>query len=80
MTNKPYNFGERARERYKTKEGWQDLEVWQTPKFLSSKNKAIELIESKKYGLDESDFWILKNQGGQKLNYTGLIISHKVKI
>lgn len=73
---KNYNFGEKAKENYKTKEGWQDLEVWQTPKYLISRNKAIELIESKIYGLDEGDFWILKNQGGKKLCYTGLIISH----
>ena len=76
MTEKTYNFGEKSKENYKTKEGWVELEVWQTPKFVISRTKAIELIESKKYGLDEGDFWILKNQGGKKLCYTGLIISH----
>jgi len=76
MTKKNYNFGEKAKENYKTKEGWVELEVWQTPKYVISRAKAIELIESDKYGLDEGDFWILKNQGGKKLCYTGLIISH----
>ena len=76
MTDKIYNFGEKVKENYKTKEGWQELEVWQTPKYLTSRAKAIELIESEKYGLNEADFWILKNLGGKKLCYTGLIISH----
>jgi len=76
MTERKYNFGEKTRENYKTKEGWQDLEIWQTPKYLISRQKAVELIESGKYGLDEGDFWILKNLGGKKLCYTGLIISH----
>ena len=76
MVTKNYNFGEKSKESYKTKEGWNELEVWQTPKYLISRNKAIELIGSGKYGLDEGDFWILKNQGGKKLCYTGLIISH----
>lgn len=76
MTKKTYNFGEKAKENYKTKDGWVDLEVWQTPKYLISREKAVELIESGQYGLDEGDFWILKNQGGKKLCYTGLIISH----
>jgi hypothetical protein len=76
MAKKNYNFGEKAKENYKTKEGSVELEVWQTPKYVISRTKAIELIESLKYGLDEGDFWILKNQGGKKLCYTGLIISH----
>jgi len=75
MTNN-YNFGEKQKENYKVEGKWQDLEVWQTPKYLTSRQKAIELIEAKTYGLEESDFWILKNKGGNKLCYTGLIISH----
>jgi len=73
-----YNFGEKSKEKYKNSKTnqWEDLEVWQTPKYLQSKKKAIELIEDGKYLLDEGDFWILKNKGGSKLCYTGLIISH----
>lgn len=70
-----YNFGEQQEE--------QDLrtgevfKVWKSPKYLESKNKAIEMIESKKYGLSEADFWILKNKTNTgKMAYTGLIISH----
>lgn len=75
-----YDFNEQSRESYKTKEGWKDLAVSIHPKYRASKEKAIELISSGKYGLDESDFWILKNASGtgekMKLYYTGLIISH----
>lgn len=54
-----------------------DLPVWQTPKYQQAKNKAIELIESKKYDLSEGDFWILMNETKTgKMQYTGLIISH----
>lgn len=65
-----HNFGE------KEYEG--DKPVWQTPKFLSSREKAIEMIESEKYGLEDADFWILKNtyDKGTKVMYSGLIISH----
>lgn len=75
---KNYNFGEKTTEKWKnSKTGtWDELKVWQTPKYEQSKKKAIELIESGKYGLDIGDFWILKNKGGTKLCYTGLIISH----
>lgn len=73
-----YNFGEKKSEKWKNSKTyqWEDLEVWQTPKYVQSKKKAIELIEDGKYFLDEGDFWILKNKGGSKLCYTGLIISH----
>lgn len=73
-----YNFGEKKSEKWKNSKTyqWEDLEVWQTPKYIQSKKKAIELIEDGKYFLDEGDFWILKNKGGSKLCYTGLIISH----
>ncbi len=76
MTN--YNFGEKIEEKWKNSKTNQleDLKVWQTPKYLQSKTKAIELISDGKYCLDEGDFWILKNKGGSKLCYTGLIISH----
>ncbi len=71
---KTYNFNEKQKEFIDGK----NLEVWQSPKFLQSKKKAIELIEEKKYNLSESDFWILMNRAksGNKMVYTGLIISH----
>ena len=74
--DKVYNFGEKTKEKLKVDSKFIDLDVWQTPKYKQSRDKAIELIEAKKYGLDEGDFWILKNKGGDKLCYTGLIISH----
>ena len=72
---KIYNFGEKEVEYdSKTKE---ELEVWQSPKYKTSKDKAIEMIESGKYDLNESDFWILMNKTKtNKMAYTGLIISH----
>lgn len=52
------------------------LEVWQTPKYLESRAKAIDMINSD-YGLTEADFWILMNKTKSgKVAYTGLIISH----
>lgn len=52
------------------------LEVWQTPKYLESKAKAMEMLKLD-YGLTEGDFWILMNKTkGGKIAYTGLIISH----
>jgi hypothetical protein len=54
-----------------------ELPVWQSPKYLEAKKKAIEIIESNKYGVDDSDFWILMNATKSgKMMYTGLIISH----
>lgn len=82
MTNKEekkvFNFGEKKTEKVKNKQTnqWENMEVWQTPKYLTSKEKAIELIEKGDYGLSEGDFWILMNRGGSKMCYTGLIISH----
>ena len=69
-----HNFGEKEVEIIKDKE----LPVWQTPKYLKSKEKAIEMIESGKYNLDDGDFWILQNTyaNGTKVMYSGLIISH----
>lgn len=69
-----YNFNEKKVENIKGIE----CPVWQTPKYIESKKKAIELIESNKYGLTEADFWTLINTyaKGTKAMYTGLIISH----
>lgn len=65
-----HNFGEKETE--------MGLPVWQSPKYLASKEKAIEMIESGKYGLEDSDFWILMNTNKNKTKviYSGLIISH----
>lgn len=53
------------------------LPVFQSSKYTEAKKKAIELIESKKFDLEEGDFWILMNEtkNGQMM-YSGLIISH----
>ena len=70
-----YNFGEK-KEEYYAKAG-KSLPVTYTSKFISAKNKAIEILDSKKYDLEESDFWILMNATKtEKMAYTGLIISH----
>lgn len=65
-----HNFGEKPTEN--------NLPVIQSAKYQQSKAKAIELIESGKYGIGDGDFWILMNtiQNGAKMMYTGLIISH----
>lgn len=64
-----HNFGEKDQEL--------GLPVWQSPKFIESRAKAIELIDSGKYGLTDQDFWILMNKTKSgKMAYTGLIISH----
>lgn len=67
-------FGEKTKEFVQG----QELPVWQTPKYEQAKAKAIELINSGKYGLSEADFWILMNQSSKKdkVLYSGLIISH----
>jgi len=72
---KKYDFGEKEEEKdIKTGEV---LPVWQSPKYKTSKDKAIEMIESEKYDLSEADFWILMNKTRtDKMAYTGLIISH----
>ena len=75
MTKKNYNFGEK-KEEWHVKQG-KTLPVWQSPKYIQSKDKAIELIEDGKFGLNESDFWILMNATKTgKMMYAGLIISH----
>jgi len=54
-----------------------EIPVWQSPKYLESRKKAKEIIDSGKYDLEESDFWILMNETKSgKMAYTGLIISH----
>lgn len=73
MTNAKHYFGEQESEFA----GGQSLPVWQSQKFILSRAKACELIDSGKYGLNDSDFWILKNKTKSgKMGYTGLIISH----
>ena len=74
---KTYNFGEKKNE-YNAKLG-KEVEVWQSPKYLEAKKKAIETLESPQYKdvLSEGDFWILMNATKSgKMAYTGLIISH----
>lgn len=70
-----HNFGEKQSE-WHAKLG-KELPVFQNPKYVEAKKKAIEIIESNKYGLADSDFWILMNATKTgKMMYTGLIISH----
>ena len=74
---KSYNFGEKKTE-YNAKLS-KEVEVWQSPKYLEAKKKAIETLESPQYKdvLSEGDFWILMNATKSgKMAYTGLIISH----
>lgn len=71
MAKKNYNFGEQASEDGRA--------VWQSPKYIEAKKKAIEAIESEAFKgvLTEADFWILKNNTKTgKIAYSGLIISH----
>lgn len=68
-------FGEKTTEYY-AKSG-KEIPVWQSPKYKQAKEKAIQIIDSKKYGVAEGDFWILMNvTKTEKMAYTGLIISH----
>lgn len=70
-----HNFGEHAEE-YSAKQK-KKIPVWQSPKYIEARDKAIEMIESGKYGLTDGDFWILMNETKSgKMGYTGLIISH----
>ena len=76
-TNKKYDFGEKTTEFY-AKVG-KEVPVWQTPKYVEAKQKAIETLESDMFKnvLSASDFWILMNgTKSGKMAYTGLIISH----
>ena len=64
------------KEEWSAKQG-KNIPVWQSDKYLESKDKANEIIKSGKYGLKEGDFWILMNETKSgKMAYTGLIISH----
>lgn len=69
-----HNFGESKTENI----NGTDVPVWETPKYKISRDKAIEMIESGKYGLADGDFWILMNANKRKTKmlYTGLILSH----
>ena len=70
-----HDFGEKEKE-WSAKENT-EVPVWQSDKYKAAKAKAIEVIESNKYGLLDSDFWILMNATkSKKMAYTGLIISH----
>lgn len=67
-------FNEKTTER-SAKTG-KDLPVWQSPKYLQSKEKAKKAMEQYSF-LGEGDFWILMNETKTgKMAYTGLIISH----
>ena len=75
--SKSYNFGEKKTE-FNIKLG-KEVDVFQTPKYVEAKKKAIETLESDMYKgvLSEADFWILMNTTKSgKIAYTGLIISH----
>lgn len=69
-----HNFNEKTTE-YSSKQKT-NIPVIQSDKYLQSKKKAIEIIE--KYDdIEDSDFWILKNETKtEKMMYSGLIISH----
>lgn len=70
-----HNFGEKTME-YSTKQG-KEIPVWQTPKYQEARKKAVEIIDSGKYGLTDAHFWILMNETKNgKMAYTSLIISH----
>ena len=74
-----YNFNENKEEEFYDNEEKKvvKLPVWQSPKYIESKQKAIEILEAGIYGVKESDFWILMNKTKTgKMAYTGLIISH----
>ena len=54
-----------------------ELPVWQSPKYVESKKKALEIIKKYEGQITEGDFWILMNKTkNKKMAYTGLIISH----
>ena len=64
------------KEEWSNKQG-KNIPVWQNPKYIESRDKAIEIIKDGRYGLTEADFWILMGETKSgKMAYTGLIISH----
>lgn len=68
-------FGEKDKEYDRTTN--KELPVIKSPKYIEASDKAKEMINSKKYGLTEGDFWILMNKTKtEKMMYSGLIISH----
>lgn len=68
-------FNEKSTEYSKKQQ--KEIPVWQSPKYIEARDKAVELIKSEKYGLTEGDFWILMNETKTgKMGYSGLIISH----
>lgn len=68
-------FNEKTTE-YSNKQN-KEISVFQSPKYIEARNKAIELINSNKYDLSEGDFWILMNETKTgKMMYSGLIMSH----
>lgn len=68
-------FNEKKTE-WSAKQG-KEIPVWQMPKYIESRKAAVAIIESGKYGLSESDFWILMNETKSgKMAYSGLIMSH----
>lgn len=67
---------EEKKEEYSAKQG-KNIPVYQHSKYIKAREKAIELINKKDYGLSEADFWILMNETKSgKMQYSGLIISH----
>ena len=70
-----YNFGEKKTEKIDGVE----LTVFLSPKYESSKEAAIKLLESEAgNSLTEADFWIQKNKSksGKFIVYSALIITH----
>lgn len=68
-------FNEKKEEK-SNKQG-KNIPVWQSPKYIESRDKAVEIIKDGRYGLTEADFWILMNETKSgEMAYTGLIISH----
>ena len=69
MAKSKYSFGEQDSE--------EGMSVWQSPKYIEAKKRAVEAIDAYKGVLVESDFWILKNKiKTGKIAYSGLILSH----
>ena len=76
MANQTLTFGEKSKEYYAL--AGKEIPVYKTPKYEQAKKAAVDMINSKKYGLTEADFWILMNatKNKDKMMYTSLIISH----